>query len=259
MDASEKPKEMVTVNPSMSVGSRKWTKPDKAHALALLFLHGDPINWVSTHRYHHQFVDTEKDPHSPIQGFWVSHIIWIFDSNALANKVCSKYLSNFEERDRSMSVMNRKHERLSNVADLKKQTFYMFIQKTYILHPIALSVVLYAIGGISFLIWGTCVRIVMLLHVTLLVNSICHIWGKRPWNTKDLSRNNWVMGLLLFGEGWHNNHHAFEYSARVGLEWWQYDPGWYVIMFLQTIGVATHVKLPSQSHKQMLAKDNPKN
>ena len=64
----------------------------------------------------------------------------------------------------------------------------------------------------------------------------------------------WV-SLLLFGEGWHNNHHAFEYSARMGIEWWQYDPGWYVIRFLQAIGVATHVKLPSQTHMQKLAND----
>ncbi|XP_022153399.1 palmitoyl-monogalactosyldiacylglycerol delta-7 desaturase, chloroplastic-like [Momordica charantia] len=212
-------------------------------------LQGDPIYWVSTHRYHHQFVDTEKDPHSPIQGFWFSYIFWIFDSNTLTNK-----MSNFQERpDRSTSVMIMKHNRLDNVGDLKKQTFYTFIHNTYILHPIALAVILYAGGGIPFLIWGMCVRSVMLLHATYLVNSICHLWGKQPWKTGDLSRNNWLINLIAFGEGWHNNHHAFEYSARMGFEWWQFDPGWYVVIFLQAIGLATQVKLPSQSHKQKLS------
>uniref|UniRef100_A0A0A0KTL6 Fatty acid desaturase domain-containing protein n=1 Tax=Cucumis sativus TaxID=3659 RepID=A0A0A0KTL6_CUCSA len=97
-----------------------------------------------------------------------------------------------------------------------------------------------------------CVRIVMLYHVIFMVNSVCHKWGKKQWSTTDLSRNNWWVSLLSFGEGWHNNHHAFEYSAKYGLEWWQLDFGWYVIMFLKAIGVATDVKLPTQCHKQRM-------
>ncbi|XP_022955961.1 palmitoyl-monogalactosyldiacylglycerol delta-7 desaturase, chloroplastic-like [Cucurbita moschata] len=201
-------------------------------------LQGDPIYWVSTHRYHHQFVDTEQDPHSPIKGFWFSHLIWFL-----------------HKWDGSASEMVARHEKLDNARDLENQTFYKFIRKTYFLHSIVLAIILYGIGGIPYFIWGTCVRTVMILHSTFMVNSICHIWGKQPWKTNDLSRNNWWMSLLAFGEGWHNNHHAFEYSARLGIEWWQFDPGWYVIVFLQAIGVATHVKLPSQSQMQKLAKD----
>ncbi|XP_038903333.1 palmitoyl-monogalactosyldiacylglycerol delta-7 desaturase, chloroplastic-like [Benincasa hispida] len=201
-------------------------------------LQGDPITWVSTHRYHHQFVDTIKDPHSPVRGFWFGYIIWVV-----------------EEKDGSIIETNRKHRKLDNAGDLEKQTFYRFIRKTYILHPIALALILYFLGGIPFFIWGTCVRTVMLLHSTFMVNSFCHMWGKQPWKTNDFSTNNWWMSLLAFGEGWHNNHHAFEYSARMGIEWWQFDLGWYVIVFLQAIGVATNVKVPSQSHKQKLAKD----
>ncbi|XP_023528390.1 palmitoyl-monogalactosyldiacylglycerol delta-7 desaturase, chloroplastic-like [Cucurbita pepo subsp. pepo] len=215
----------------------KWLEYSFAYCGVHAF-QGDPINWVSTHRYHHQFVDTEQDPHSPIHGFWFSYITWfLYESNG------------------SISEMIGRHRKLDNACDLEKQTFYRFIRETYVLHPIALALILYGIGGLPYFIWGTCVRTVMLLHTTYLVNSLCHMWGKQPWKTNDLSTNNWCMSFLAFGEGWHNNHHAFEYSARMGIEWWQYDPGWYVIVFLQAIGVATHVKLPSQTHMQKLAKE----
>ncbi|KAL0559561.1 hypothetical protein IC582_004176 [Cucumis melo] len=82
------------------------------------------------------------------------------------------------------------------------------------------------------------------LHTSFLVNSICHRWGKQQWKTRDLSLNNGWMSLVSFGESWHNNHHAFPYSARHGFEWWQIDFSWYAINFLQAIGVATNVKLP---------------
>ncbi|KAI3774887.1 hypothetical protein L1987_49450 [Smallanthus sonchifolius] len=85
-------------------------------------------------------------------------------------------------------------------------------------------------------------------HITFLVNSACHIWGRQAWNTDDLSRNNWWVAMITFGEGWHNNHHAFEYSARHGLEWWQIDMSWYMICFLKSVGLATNVKLPTQAH-----------
>ncbi|KAM6585947.1 hypothetical protein CsatB_012949 [Cannabis sativa] len=193
-------------------------------------LQGHPINWVRTHRYHHQFVDSERDPHSPIEGFWYSHIGWLFDSNIVYQKSGSPNI----------------------VLDLENQRFYKFLQNTYILHPIALGVVLYALGGFPFVVWGMGVRVVCNYHVTWLVNSACHVWGNQAWNTGDLSRNNWWVALLAFGEGWHNNHHAFEYSARHGLEWWQIDTTWYVVKLLHTIGLATKLKLPTKSHKQRL-------
>ncbi|KAB2614204.1 palmitoyl-monogalactosyldiacylglycerol delta-7 desaturase [Pyrus ussuriensis x Pyrus communis] len=94
------------------------------------------------------------------------------------------------------------------------------------------------------------VRIVSVLHGTLLVNSAGHMWGKQAYNTGDLSRNNWWLAMVALGEGWHNNHHAFDYSARQGLEWWQIDLTWYVIKILQAIGWATDVKTPTESQKQ---------
>lgn len=194
-------------------------------------LQGHPIDWVSTHRYHHQFCDSDKDPHSPIEGFWFSHMSWMFDTNTITER-CGKP---------------------NNVGDLEKQGFYKFVRDTYVIHPVALAALLYAIGGFPYVVWGMGVRIVWVYHITWLVNSACHVWGKQAWNTGDLSRNNWWVALLAFGEGWHNNHHAFEYSARHGLEWWQLDMTWYLVRFLQAIGLATDVKLPTDTHKQRLA------
>ncbi|KAI3956360.1 hypothetical protein MKW98_004808, partial [Papaver atlanticum] len=101
------------------------------------------------------------------------------------------------------------------------------------------------------------VRIAAVHHSTFLVNSLCHTWGQRPWNTEDLSRNNWVVGLLLGnGEGWHNNHHAFQFSARVGLEWWQLDVPWYIIKLLEHLGLATNVKVPTEIQKLQMSLKN---
>ncbi|KAL6137761.1 hypothetical protein ACLB2K_063050 [Fragaria x ananassa] len=194
-------------------------------------LQGSPIDWVCTHRYHHQFCDSEKDPHSPIEGFWYSHMSWLFDTNSVTER-CGG---------------------LDNVGDLQKQPFYQFLKATYIAHPIALGALLYAMGGFPFIVWGMGVRIIWVYHITWLVNSACHVWGEQAWNTGDLSRNNWWVALLAFGEGWHNNHHAFEYSARHGLNWWQLDMTWYVVRLLQAIGLATDVKVPSEVQKQRMA------
>ncbi|XP_071715085.1 palmitoyl-monogalactosyldiacylglycerol delta-7 desaturase, chloroplastic-like [Rutidosis leptorrhynchoides] len=187
-------------------------------------LQGNPIDWVRTHRYHHQYTDSERDPHTRMKGFWYSHVLWMFDIKSVTKMTCG--CSN-------------------NVRDMEKQWFYRFMRSTYIAHPIALGLLLYAFGELPFVVWGMGVRIVWGYHVTWFVNSVCHGWGDQVWNTQDLSLNNRWIGILAFGEGWHNNHHAFSYSARHGLKWWQIDATWYLIRFLEIIGVATHVKLPT--------------
>ncbi|XP_019154092.1 PREDICTED: palmitoyl-monogalactosyldiacylglycerol delta-7 desaturase, chloroplastic-like [Ipomoea nil] len=194
-------------------------------------LQGDPIGWVSTHRQHHQHCDSEKDPHSPIQGFWYSHLGWMLDFNST----------------------NERGEMPTNVGDLESQFFYKFIQRTYIIHPILLATLLYVTGGFPYVVWGMGVRAVLTYQITFLVNSACHLWGTQAWNTGDLSRNNWLVAMLSFGEGWHNNHHTFEYSARHGLEWWQLDITWYVVRALQAFGLATDVKLPTDAQKKKMA------
>ncbi|CAN1168146.1 Palmitoyl-monogalactosyldiacylglycerol delta-7 desaturase, chloroplastic [Linum perenne] len=193
-------------------------------------LQGNPIDWVSTHRYHHQFCDSERDPHSPLEGFWFSHVTWLFDTNSVSQRCGGK----------------------NNVGDLESQPFYQFMRVTYILHPLALALLLYSLGGFSFLVWGMGVRVIWVYHITWLVNSACHVWGTQDWNTGDLSMNNWHAGGLAFGEGWHNNHHAFEYSARHGLKWWQIDMTWYAIRILQALRLAVDVKLPNESQKKKM-------
>ncbi|KAF8011711.1 hypothetical protein BT93_J2097 [Corymbia citriodora subsp. variegata] len=209
---------------------RKWLEYLFAYC-GVLAVQRDPIYWVSIHRYHHQYCDSERDPHSPLEGFWFSHMSWLFD----------------------IDFMYQKCGGPNNVGDLQKQPFYRFLHNTYFAHPIALAILLYVLGGVPFLVWGMGVRIVVVYHITWLVNSVCHVWGKQAWNTGDLSRNNWWVAILTFGEGWHNNHHAFEYSARHGLEWWQLDMTWYVVSLLQVLGLATDVKLPNEAQKQRLA------
>nr|WDA42943.1 palmitoyl-monogalactosyldiacylglycerol delta-7 desaturas [Fagopyrum tataricum] len=208
----------------------KWLEYLFAY-FGVLALQGNPIDWVSTHRYHHQYCDSDKDPHSPLEGFWFSHMNWLFDTATILQR-CGEP---------------------SNVADLEKQSFYRFIRSTYVLHPLTLGVLLYAFGGFSYIVWGMAVRTIWVYHITWLVNSACHVWGNQAWNTGDFSKNNWWVALLSFGEGWHNNHHAFEYSARHGLEWWQVDATWYTVRVLQAVGLARDVKVPTEAHKQKMA------
>ncbi|GJT96611.1 palmitoyl-monogalactosyldiacylglycerol delta-7 desaturase, chloroplastic-like protein [Tanacetum coccineum] len=145
-------------------------------------------------------------------------------------------------------VLAAQYKERKNVEDLKKQAFYMFIRKTYSWHILGLGALLYAWGGFSYLVWGMGVRTVWVYHLTFLVNSACHIWGYQAWNTGDLSKNNWWVALLTFGEGWHNNHHAFEFSARHGLEWWQIDIAWLELECKQKENVVPSISLYANAH-----------
>jgi stearoyl-CoA desaturase (Delta-9 desaturase) len=200
---------------------------------------GPVIWWAATHRSHHQHSDHEHDPHSPhagrkpgfvgfIRGFMHAHMGWLFAD------LC---------------------------ADMKRYVPDLLAEKTTVrinsLFPlwVALGLVIPAvIGGLvtmtwmgAFLgfLWGGIVRLCVLHHVTWSVNSVCHIWGKQEYASGDQSRNNPVMGILAFGEGWHNNHHAFPASARHGLKWWQFDSSWVVIRTLEKLGLAKKVRVPS--------------
>ena len=198
-----------------------------------LALESGPIQWISTHRIHHAFTDTPRDPHTPREGFWWAHIGWIFVGTA-------------QHHD---EVTLRRY-----VPDLLKDKFQVWLSKWYYVPTIILGLILLAIGGWSMLLWGVFLRIVVGLHVTWLVNSATHIWGKRRFETNDDSTNNLIVGLLAFGEGWHNNHHAHPTSARHGIAWYEFDLNWRTIRVLEFLGLATDIKQIQENKEQMKLK-----
>ena len=126
------------------------------------------------------------------------------------------------------------------------QPFYRHLRDHYAWHVAASAAVTFAIGGWQGFVWTWALRVCVVHHITWFVNSACHVWGNQQYNTGDLSRNNWWVGILAFGEGWHNNHHAFEFSCRHGLEWYQWDPTWYTIKTMEFFGLASKLKYPSE-------------
>ena len=128
--------------------------------------------------------------------------------------------------------------------DLVKDPVHRFLDSYHFVFPILSAIGLYAVGGMPFLVWAFFVRSVAVLHTTWLVNSATHMWGYRSHETRDTSRNNWWVGLMAYGEGWHNNHHAFQVSARHGMRWWEIDVTYWTICALKAVGIAYDVKLP---------------
>jgi stearoyl-CoA desaturase (delta-9 desaturase) len=130
--------------------------------------------------------------------------------------------------------------------DIADDPVYQFLQKNMVFIQVALGVVLLLLGGWSFVVWGIFVRLIFVWHCTWFVNSATHKFGYRTYESDDRSTNCWWVALLTYGEGWHNNHHAFQYSARHGLKWWEFDLTWITIQLLQVLGLATNVKLAPQ-------------
>src|SRR5271169_5299882 len=189
---------------------------------ATLALEGGPIFWVATHRIHHQFSDKDGDPHTPRDGRWWAHIIWMLvgDVTHCDTAMCARY-----------------------APDLAKDRFLMLLSKYHWVPLAIVGVLLFAFGGLPFLFWGIFFRVTLGLHATWLVNSATHIWGSRRFSTRDESRNNWWVALVTGGEGWHNNHHAHPVSVRHGLTWWEYDLNYYGIWLLKKVGLASNVKV----------------
>jgi stearoyl-CoA desaturase (delta-9 desaturase) len=201
------------------------------------------LKWAAVHRLHHQHSDRAEDPHSPhhqghgltgwLRGAWHAHLGWVFrpetpDLNRYVKDLCQ-----------------------SRVLRTAHALFPLWIAAGLII-PAVLGGVLTGswMGAVFGLVWGGLARICLIHHVTWSVNSVCHLWGRQPFRSADHSRNNFLFGILAFGEGWHNNHHAFPTSARHGLVWWQLDPSYWVIRGLALVGLAWKVKLPA--HRQRL-------
>jgi fatty-acid desaturase len=189
-----------------------------------LSLQGGPLDWVATHRVHHANADREGDPHNVHRGLRWAHVEWLYRKNDARP-------SEAEQR------------RLA--PDLFRVPFYRFLERTALLWQLALAMLLFTAGGWPFVIWGIFVRVVVTYHLTWLVNSAAHYSGYRTFTTGDRSTNNWWVALLTWGEGWHNNHHAFPFSARHGLRRFEIDLTWYAIRILTILRLANNVKVPT--------------
>lgn len=198
-------------------------------------LEGGPMFWVGTHRVHHAKSDKPGDPHSTRDGAFWAHMGWIV----------------FGETNHNNSAFYSKH-----APDLAKHRFYWILNTYHWIPVVATGLALLAIGGLPFFLWGFCFRIVYGLHVTWAVNSAAHLFGSRRFETTDDSRNSLWLALLTFGEGWHNNHHAHQTSARHGLAWWEFDMTWITLKVLKSVGLVWGVraaKLDSQALAQKAA------
>ncbi len=187
-----------------------------------LTLEGGPIFWVATHRIHHAKSDQMGDPHSPRDGAFWAHMGWILfgETNHNNTKMMAKY-----------------------APDLAKHRFYVVLNNYHWAPTVILAAILYAFGGLPMVLWAVCMRVVVGLHSTWLVNSATHMFGSRRFETKDDSRNSWWVALLTFGEGWHNNHHAHPTSARHGLAWYEFDISWISLKVMRLVGLAKGVRV----------------
>lgn len=198
---------------------------------------GPLFKWVSDHRKHHVCSDEEGDPHSPHHhqgGFWGpirgavhAHVGWFF----------------------TKSTSNAKYAR-----DLVEDKVLVWLNSHFLLW-VLLGLLLPAVLALAItgswwaawlgLLWGGFIRIFAVHHMTWSINSVCHLWGSRRFDTHDESRNNFIFGILGLGEGWHHNHHAFPTSARHGLFWWEPDLTWFVICLLKRLRLVKNVRVPT--------------
>jgi stearoyl-CoA desaturase (delta-9 desaturase) len=209
--------------------------------LGCMTMQGPLIQWVTDHRKHHALSDQPGDPHSPhvghgdgalgaVKGFVHAHVGWLFTNLGM-------------------------EEGKAYGKDLLEDRMLVWIDRLYLLW-VALTLGLpfllgYWIGGtwqrgVEAMVWGGLIRIFLYQHATFAVNSICHMWGKQHYRSRDEARNNWLIALLVFGEGWHNNHHAFPASARHGLDRFQWDVSWWVIRAMERLRLVWDVRIPSR-------------
>ena len=189
-----------------------------------------PLWWAAHHRQHHRCADQDSDPHAPHHGFLWSHMGWFLSREHFATD----------------------YER---IPDLAKYPELRWLDRYALLVPVAYATLWFVLGvvlsrvapgletsGWQMLIWGYFISTVVLIHATLTINSLAHIWGKRRYATRDDSRNNFWLALLTLGEGWHNNHHHYPGSARQGFYWWEIDLSFYALKVMSWFGLVWDIK-----------------
>jgi len=179
-----------------------------------------PLWWAGTHRRHHRYADAPGDPHSPREGFYYAHQGWVFDNRWEGTPV-------------------------EAMREFTQYPELVWLNKYHFVPPLVLAVACYLIGGFAGLVWGFVVSTTLLWHATYSVNSVAHVFGRRRYETNDTSRNNWLIALLTFGEGWHNNHHFYMASARHGFFWCEVDVTWYLLRALAALGIVWDLRVPT--------------
>ena len=178
--------------------------------------------WAGHHRNHHRFADEPGDVHSPSRaGFFWSHVGWIISRRNADTPIDA-------------------------IPDLARFPELRWLDRHEHAPAVALGTALFLAGGMEALVWGMLASTVLLWHTTFSVNSLGHLYGTRRYPTTDTSRNNAFLALLTAGEGWHNNHHYFCSSARLGFRWWEFDPTWYAVLLLEKLGVIWDVCRPPE-------------
>ena len=208
--------------------------------LGLLCVQRGALWWASTHRHHHAHSDEEVDVHSPRQkGFLWAHIGWMTSSRNFPTDY-------------------------GRIPDLAKFPELVFLNRFDLIGPLLLAFLTYGLGamlqafspglhtsGPQMLVWGGFISTVLLFHGTCCINSMAHVWGKPRYDTGDDSRNSFLLALITLGEGWHNNHHRYQSSARQGFYWWEIDITYYVLRALAAAGVISGLKrVPESAYRQ---------
>jgi stearoyl-CoA desaturase (delta-9 desaturase) len=221
-------------------------------AMGSMAIEGPVISWVADHRKHHAFSDQEGDPHSPhvghgggwrgaLRGLFHAHVGWLF-------------------------IHTQRGKRDRYAPDLLKDPTIRFIDRTFLWWTAGGLVLAFLLGwliggsltaGLTGLLWGGAVRMLVVHHVTYSINSLCHFFGRRAYDTDDESRNLAWLAPFTFGESWHNNHHAFPTSARHGLKRWQFDPSWIVIRGLEATGLIWDVVRVDEKRQDRRAAASP--
>lgn len=224
--------------------------PVVEHLLGILgsmAMQGPVIWWASVHRRHHAYSDSKGDPHSPHGGvipehfpgilrFVYGHVAWLFNNESTRPQGWQKFVPDMYKDEQVFKI---------------HMQYWYWAVAGIVLPGVLDALITWSLRGFLLgMLWGGLFRIFVAHHAFWSINSIGHLVGARPFEARDKSRNNILVALLTLGQGWHNNHHAFPYSAKVGLRWWELDVGWWILCFARGLGLVTDVKQPTPERMQ---------